>query len=64
MIGILCASGTKAFCLSYASGSQISSWVGQFVNLFDVGLTACFVIGLHHLLVERPATCLLRMWLF
>lgn len=24
----------------------------------------CFVIGLHHLLVERPATCLLRMWLF
>lgn len=40
MIGILCASGTKAFCLSYASGSQISSWVGQFVNLFDVGLTA------------------------
>lgn len=59
MIGIICASGMKGFCLSYASGSQIPSWVGQFVNLFDMGLTACFVMGLHHLLVGRRTTCLL-----
>lgn len=59
MIGILCASGTKAFCLSYASGSKFPSWVGEFVNLFDMGLTASSVMGFHHLLVERPTTCLL-----
>lgn len=49
----------KAFCLSYASGSQIPSWVGQLVNLltWDWQLALWWVCTIFWLGGQRHVCC-------